>query len=182
LAPTFADYVKGLVVMPKLPVFDFAAFKAPLRQAVKQSFRGLVRAHGREGIVAYGLYIDDLGSMVADAANTAGHLESHVASFPQERDFYTFATTEWKYEGLDYALALFEDIGKPLMTYSASLSGNKIRSFRNKLLDACVDVLRELKSEGFFAKEYGEPVLLTVNISNDDMPAAKAKEIRRALA
>jgi hypothetical protein len=182
LAPTFAEYVKGLVVMPKLPAFDFEAFKTPLKQAVRQSFCGLVRAHGRERIVAYGLYIDDMGSMVVDAANTADHLENNVASFPDERDFYTFATTEWKYEGLDCALELFDDLCKSLMSYSASLSRNKIRNFRDKLLDACVDVLRELKSDGFFAKEYSEVIVLNVNISNDDISAARAKKIRQALS
>jgi hypothetical protein len=182
LAPTFADYVKGLVVMPKLPAFDFKALKTPLKQAVKQSFRGLVQAHGQEGIVAYGLYIDDLASMVADAANTRDHLENNVASFPNERDFYTFATTEWKYEGLDYGLELFDDISKSLTTHSASLSENKRQHFRNKLLDICVDVLRELKSDRFFDKEYSEAVVLTVNISNDDISAAKARTIRQALS
>jgi len=121
--------------------------------------------------------------MVADAANTKGHLESLVVDNPTDKDYYTYATAEWKYEGTEFALDLFEPICKELAMYSAALGQeSKIKKFRDKLLDICAEVLAELKAENFFAKEYALPILLNVNISNDEMSTAKAKKIRTILA
>jgi len=183
IAPNFETYIKELVIMPKQSAFDFAVIKGPLKQAAQKSFREIVKAHGHEDIVAYGLYIDAEGSMVADAANIKVHLEKLVAAHPKDEDYYTYATNEWRYEGTDFALDLFDPICKELARYCATLgSESKIKRFRDILLDVCAEVLAELKSEGFFAKEYALPVLINVNISNDEISATKIKKIRLLLA
>jgi len=182
IAPNFETYIKSLVPMPKLLAFDFGAIKEPLKQAAKKSFRELVKVHGKESIVAFGLYIDSEGSMIADAANTYSHLEKHLTEFPKEKDYYTYYTTEWHYEGLHFALDLFEPICAELSAYSAALgTDDKIKRFRDKLLDACAEILAELKNENFFANEYTNPVVLSVNISNDNISGAKRKKLRAIL-
>jgi len=47
IAPTFEAYIKELVIAPKLPAFDFAALKAPLKQAAQKSFREIIKVYGR---------------------------------------------------------------------------------------------------------------------------------------
>lgn len=183
VAPTFDAFIKELIVMPKLPAFDFAALKAPLKQAAQKSFREIIKAHGHEKIISFGLYVDDEGSMVADAANTRAHFEKLVAENPSDKDYFAYATNEWRYEGTDFALDLFEPICNELATYSAALgSDGKMKRFRDKLLDFCTDVLAELKAEDFFAIEYNSPVLLSVGTSNGDVSTAKRKKIRALLA
>ena len=59
---------------------------------------------------------------------------------------------------------------------------DKIKRFRDRLIDLCVEVLAELKTDGFFMKEYSLPILLSVEISNGELPPAKMKKIRKALA
>lgn len=44
-----------------------------------------------------------------------------------------------------------------------------------------VEILAELKAEGFFAKEYHLPILLNVDISNGVLSMSKAKKIRARL-
>lgn len=85
VAPTFDAFIKELIVMPKLPAFDFAALKIPLKQAAQKSFREIIKAHGHEVIISFGLYVDNEGSMVADAANTKAHLENLWLKIPQKR-------------------------------------------------------------------------------------------------
>jgi hypothetical protein len=77
---------------------------------------------------------------------------------------------------------LFESVCKEVSRYSAALgTDSKIKTFRGKLLDFCAEVLAELKAENFFTDEYTNPVLLSVNISNDDISKAKMKKIRTIL-
>ena len=183
VAPDFETFIKRLVVMPKLPAFNFATIKEPLKQAVQESFRCVVNEHGSEEIISYGLYVDDEGSIVADAANTKAHLEGLLAKRPAERDYFTYSTSEWCYEGMDYALHLFEPICRELSVHSRALgSDDKIRRFRDKLIDLCVEILAELKTEGYFLNEYNSPILLSVGVVNGEISSAKLKKIRGALA
>ena len=183
VAPNFEAFIKGLVVMPRVTSFDFSTIKEPLKQAVQESFRCMVNEHGIEEIISYGLYVDDEGSMVADAANTKAHLESRLAKHPAEKDYFTFSTSEWRYEGMGYALHLFEPICKELSVHSRALgSDDKIKRFRDKLIDLCVEILAELKADSYFLNEYGLPLLLSVGISNGEISSAKLKKIHGILA
>ena len=183
VAPTFEEFIKGLVVMPKLSAFDFRAIKEPLKQAAQESFRQIIKAHGHEEIISFGLYVDDEGSMVANAANKKAHLEKHLEKYPSEKDYYTYSSNEWCYEGTSYTLHLFDPICRELSVHSRALGAeDKVKRFRDKLIDLCVEVLAELKTDGFFANEYSLPILLSVAISNGELPPAKIKKIRKALA
>lgn len=183
VAPTFDVFIKKLVVMPKLPAFDFKAIKKPLKLAAEKSFKEIVKRHGNEELISFGLYVDNEGTMVADAANKKAHLEQLISENPSEKEYYTYFINEWYYEGTDVALDLFEPICEELARYSAALgSDDKIKRFRDKLLDICVEVLAELKAENFFAKEYNQPVLLSASISDGDVSNAKRKKINALLA
>ncbi len=182
VAHTFDEFVKRLVVMPKPVPFDFAGRKGLLKQAAQESFRQIKKTYGHEEIISFGLYIDDEGTMVAAAANTKAHLEECVAKYPSEKSYFTYCISEWCCDA-PLALYLFDPICKEISAYSRALGAeNKVKRFRDKLIDLCVEALAELKEEGFFVKEYNHPILLNVDISNGGLSTAKAKKIRAILA
>lgn len=77
---------------------------------------------------------------------------------------------------------LFDPICRELSIHSRALgTENKVKRFRDKLIQLCVEILAELKAEGFFAKEYHLPILLNVDISNGVLSMSKAKKIRARL-
>lgn len=60
---------------------------------------------------------------------------------------------------------LFDPICRELSIHSRALgTENKVKRFRDKLIQLCVEILAELKAEGFFAKEYHLSILLNVDI------------------
>ena len=81
--------------------------------------------HGSEEIIFFGLYVDDEGSLVADAANTRVHFEGLLTRRPcAENDYFSYYTNEWCYECLDYALHLFEPIYRRLSAHSRALGSD----------------------------------------------------------
>lgn len=181
VALTFDEFVKQLVVMPKLPPFDFAKIKEALKQATQESFRQIIKTHGHEEIISFGLYVDNEGSMVANAANKRAHLDKLVAEYPSEKDYLTYCINEWCCDA-PFVLHLFDPICRELSIHSQALgTENKIKRFRNNLIDLCVEVLAELKADDFFAKEYNLPIFLSVDVSNGDLSMAKTKKIRAIL-
>jgi len=183
IAPTFGAFVKGLVVMPKLPPFKFEEIKKPLKEAAQRAFREAVEKHGNEEIIAFGLYIDPDGTMVDNAINTKANLETQLAEFTNNSksksdvEYFTYSTTEWKYS--TFTLDLFEPICKVLNARSAALgSESKVASFSNKLFTFCVEVLAEMKEEKFFTNEYYLPIMLSVGIEGGEVSQARIKKIR----
>lgn len=182
VALTFDEFVKQLVVMPKLPPFDFTKIKGLLKQATQESFRQIIKTYGHEEIISFGLYIDDEGTMVAHAANKKAHWDKLVAEYPSEKDYFTYCISEWCCRA-PFTLHLFDPICRELSTHSRVLgTENKIKRFRDNLIDLCVEVLAELKADDFFTKEYNLPILLCVDISNGELSMAKIKKIRTILA
>lgn len=182
VAPTFDAFVKQLVIMPKLRPFDFATVKEPLKQATQEAFRQIIKTYGQEEIIAFGLYVDDEGTMVASAANTKAHLDELVAEYPSEKDYFNYCISEWCCDA-PAALHMFDPICRELSIYSKGLgTETKIKRFRDKLIDLCVEVLAELKAEDFFMKEYPMPILLHVDVSNAELSMAKTKKIRAILS
>ena len=181
VANTFDEFVKQLVVMPKPVPFDFAVVKKPLKQAAQEAFRQIVKTYGREEIISFGLYVDDEGTMVAGAANTKSHLDELVAKDPSQKEYFTYCISEWCCDA-PCVLHLFDPICRELSIHSRALgTENKIKRFRDKLIQLCVEILAELKAEGFFTKEYHLPILLNVDISNGVLSMSKAKKIRASL-
>jgi len=183
IAPTFDVFIKGLVVMPKLPPFKFEDIKEPLKTAAQKAFREAVKKHGNEEIIAFGLYIDPDGTMVDDAINTKENLERNLAEYGKSKsdtEYFTYSTSEWKYS--TFALDLFEPISKELAIRSAALgSEDKMTRFSGKLFNFCVDILAELKAENFFSNEYNLPIMLSVGIEGGELSPAKIKKIRTVL-
>lgn len=181
VARTFDEFVKQLVVMPKPVPFNFEKNKLLLKHAARESFRQIVKAYGQEEIISFGLCVDDEGTMVSAAANTRAHLMELTAKCPSEKDYFTCCISEWRCDALG-ALYLFDPICREISVYSRTLgTDNKVKRFRDKLVDFCVEVLAELKAEDFFAIEYNLPVLLNVDIINGELSAAKVKKIREIL-
>ena len=182
IAPNFETYIKELTVAPKLAAFEFSSFKELLKKAVEKSFSEIVKAHSKEEIISYGLYIDDLGTMIADAFNTKSHLDSQIKNNSKDSDYYTYFTTEWRYEGTEFAVDVFNEMSKILTEYSNALGQDrKIERFRNRLLDCCVEVLLELKMNEFFSHTYLQPISLSICVSNGSIPQSKLKKIRKLL-
>ena len=183
VACDFVSFINELVVMPKQLPFNFEALKEQLKLAVKKSFCENVKAHGAKEIISYGLYVDDEASMISDSVNIKKHLDKLVSEDPENKDYFTYATNEWRYEGTGFAINQFDSICREVSRYSITLdSDKKTLNFRNKILDACTEVLAELKKEGFFHKEYHLPILLSVSVSDGDVAKVKAKKIRELLA
>lgn len=181
VANTFAEFVKQLVVMPKPVPFDFAVIEEPLKQAAQEAFRQIVKTYGQEEIISFGLYVDEEGTMVAGAANTKSHLDELVAKDPSQKEYFTYCISEWCCDAPG-VLHLFDPICRELSIHSRALgTENKVKRFRDKLIQLCVEILAELKAEGFFAKEYHLPILLNVDISNGVLSMSKAKKIRASL-
>ena len=127
------------------------------------------------------MYVDDEGTMVAGAANTKSHLDELVAKDPSQKEYFTYCINEWCCDA-PCVLHLFDPICRELSIHSRALgTENKIKHFRDKLIQLCVEILAELKAEGFFAKEYHLPILLNVDISNGVLSMSKAKKIRASL-
>lgn len=182
VALTFDEFVKQLVVMPKIPPFDFTKIKEALKQATQESFRQIIKTYGHEEIISFGLYVDNEGTMVAVSANTKAHLDKLVAEYPFEKDYFTYCISEWCCDA-PFALHLFDPICRELSTHGRVLgTENKIKRFRDNLIVLCVEVLAELKVDDFFAKEYNLPILLNVDVSNGDLSMSTTKKIRAILA
>lgn len=182
VALTFDEFIKQLVVMPKLPPFDFTKIKEPLKQATQASFRQNIKTHGHEEIISFGLYVDNEGSMVANAANKRVHLDKLVAEYPSEKEYFTYCINEWCCDA-PCMLHLFDPLCRELSIHSRALgTENKIKRFRDNLIDLCVEVLAELKADDFFTNEYNLPILLHVDVSNGELSMGKIKKIRAILS
>lgn len=180
-AQTFDEFVKQLVVMPKPEPFDFSRAKEELKKAAKESFRQIVKTYGEEEIISFGLYVDEEATAIGEAANTKAHLEELVAKNLSEKDYFTYCISEWCCDA-PLALYLFDPVCREISIHSQSLgTEGKVARFRGKLVDLCVEVLAELKAEGFFEKEYKLPVLLHVDLIDGEISKAKTKKIRERL-
>ncbi len=181
VANTFDEFIRQLVVMPKPVPFDFSVVREPLKQAAQEAFRQIVKTYAQEQIISFGLYVDDEGTMVAAAANTKSHLDELAAKYPSQKEYFTYCISEWRCDA-PCVLHLFDPICRELSIHSRALgTENKIKRFRDRLLQLCVEILAELKAEDFFAKEYHLPVLLNVDISNGALSMSTAKKIRASL-
>lgn len=182
VAQTFDEFIKQLVVMPKPVPFDLGSIKESLKQAAQEAFRQIVKNNGQEGIIAFGLYVDNEGTMVAHAANTKAHWQQQIADKPLEQDYFTYCISEWCCEALA-AQHLFDPICRELAQSSAQCyKKSQSNHFRDSLIQLCTEVLADLKRDGFFAREYPYPILLNVDIINGQLSATKAKKIRLILS
>jgi hypothetical protein len=180
IAEDFERFVKKLSVAPKIPAFDFNSIKEALKDAVKAAFNEIINSHNGEIFNGFALYTDAIGSMIAPAVNTKEHFEKNITLYPKDEQFYKYATTEWKYEGTGGTI-LFEPINNMISQYTAKLNNEKKKqNFRNGIIELCITVLLELKTEEYFdsiSKDY----ILMVNVSNDEIGKSKLKEIIKIL-
>lgn len=176
IANSFKEFIQALRKLDKPPVFDFENLKKEIKTAVKKTYSEFKNQSAGK-IVAFGLYIGSDGSFVASAINTEEHLNTQIGKYPKEKEFYTYATTEWKYEGTE-ASENFARVDNLLQKHLIFLtSDNKKTSFRKQCLDACKNVLKEVKDENLFDEE----LILMVNISDEEMPRTQFKKIMKEL-
>lgn len=102
--------------------------------------------------------------IAATVANIKSHLDELVAKDPSQKEYFTYCINEWCCDA-PCVLHLFDPICRELSIHSRALgTENKVKRFRDKLIQLCVEILAELKAEGFFAKEYHLSILLNVDI------------------
>lgn len=176
IANNFKEFVMALRKLDKPPVFDFENLKEEIKTAVRNTYNEL-KIQLPEKIIAFGLYAGSEGNFVASAINTEEHLNAQINKYPKEKEFYTYATTEWKYEGTK-APENFTKVDDLIQKHLIFLtSDNKKNRFRKHLLDTCTSVFKELKDENFFSKQ----LVLMVNISDEELPKAQFKKIVKEL-
>lgn len=176
IANSFKEFVQALRKLDKPPVFDFENLKEEIKTAVRKTYNEF-KNQSTEKIIAFGLYTGSEGNFVASAINTEEHFNTQISKYPKEKEFYTYATTEWKYEGNE-APENFAKVDNLIQKHLIFLtSDNKKNSFRKQLLDTCTSVLKELKDENLFS----EQLVLMVNISDEELPKAQFKKIVKEL-
>lgn len=181
VAETFELFIKGLIGRPAAPSFDFALLKDELFEAAKKAVELFLKNHPQEQMVSFGFYTNYDGSMIGVSMNTGQHLQNNIAQNPRDQNFYTFSTAEWKYEGTydgdvcSHFTNRLEDHVALLLTDSA------IRSFRNQIIDCCVNVLSALQKEGFFTEIFGREIILMAGTCEGDIPKARFKQIIQLL-
>ncbi len=176
IAPSFKEFVVALRKMEKLPVFDFENLNKEIKTAVIKTYNEF-KNQSTENIIAFGLYTGAEGNFVAPAINTEDDFDAQINQYPKEKEFYTYATTEWKHEGTELPenFAKVDDLIQKHLIFLSSDS--KKNSFRKQLLDTCTSVLKVLRDERFFNQE----LVLMVNISDEEMPKAQFKKIVKEL-
>lgn len=179
LAATFEEFVSGLAAKPEIVPFNFPAFEAKLPNAIQATLETLLKNHPRERFFGFGLYTDDEGSILASAANTREHLEKNCKELLEAPHYYTYATTEWTYEGTDDAPELLE-MHEMLQTHRAMLfTKAKQRAFRGKIVDLCAQALINAKNDGLFSTTLDAGYVLMVSLGGDEMPQATWKRIKK---
>lgn len=172
IADNFQEFIELLSKLAKPAPFDFAALKEKIKASSIQASIELKQIN-TEHIIAFGLFTSADAKFIAPAVNTSGHLAAHLAEFPEERDFYTYATTEWKYEG-NLMSESFDEINRIINKYHIYLKSDKqITGFRKQILDTCLASLLELKHENAFNRD----ITLMVNVSNATLPKSQFKKI-----
>lgn len=172
IADNFQEFIESLRKLEKPASFDFAVLKEKIKASSIQALTQ-VQQIKTEKIIAFGLFTGNDAKFIAPAINTAGHLAAHIAEFPGEKDFYTYSTTEWKYEG-NLMSDSFDEINLIIDKYHIYLKSDKqITGFRKLILDTCVTSLIELKRENAFPSD----ITLMVNVSNAALPKSQFKKI-----
>lgn len=181
VADTFELFVKGLISKPAVPVFDFDLLEEKLIVAAKQTVSLLLRNHPQDNFVSFGFYTNEDGSMIGTAANTGQHLNHMLADNRSEQDFYTYTTTEWKYEGTDDADCCSHITGHLEDHIAFLFTDSAVRTFRKQLMNCCVNALCALREEGFFTDRFDGTITLMVGTCEGDIPKARVQQIIKLL-
>ncbi|WP_106791909.1 DUF4303 domain-containing protein [Aquimarina sp. Aq78] len=151
---------------------NFIKLEQKIEKATKKAFIEISNKYKDEGIYCFSLYSDEGAMTVCPSTNTIDFLKNLNEEEKEELTYYKFDPVEWKYEmiGGDEE---FDEICKDLRT---ELHKNDFENeyeneetfviFRNRLFEICINVLKRLKTEGFFKKYIGQDIFLTFSVSD----------------
>ena len=157
---------------------DQQNLSAVIRDAARQAFGDLRRAHPEETFYAFALYTDDGWMTIVPSANSEEGFQRAISSEPDQTSHhaYRWSTAEWAYEAAGNEH--FDAANELLNASSAdeepddSDETEEVRLYREQgdaLIASMVEGLRLLDAEGFFGtgEERGR-VTLFVSISDSD--------------
>ena len=139
--------------------FNFDALSTVVEAATRSAFTELATLSGKEKLYAFALYSDESAMTLCPAANTLEYFDDNADE--EDLAYYKFEPAEWKYE-MQGAEAAFDAISRNLR------EAKKDATFHQRLRETCVNVLANLKAEGFFRSLAGQEVFLLYSISDAD--------------
>jgi len=147
---------------------DWKALETRTTAAVKTVLSDLRAAHSDEVFYACAVYTDSGAMSLGVAANSLQALDRKLdseagAERSELRPYYTWCSSEWAYEA--WRGECFQAVCKDLA--SAEPTGD-FGVFRERLNQLMIDVLAELRREGFFEAVFSEVPVLFVTITDDD--------------
>ena len=158
--------------------FDPAQLSASVRDAARQAFGDLRRAHPDETFYAFALYTDDGWMTIVPAANSEEGFRRATEDDPDpaNQKYSRRATAEWAYEaaGDEYFDAANDLLNAPPADEGTgdgdeAAQAHRYRDEGNALLGGMVEGLRLLDAKGFFGTgAEREKVTLFVSISDSD--------------
>lgn len=154
---------------------NFDKLKSQIEEATREAFIEMVAKHKAEGIYAFALYSDDGAMTVCPATNT---LEKLKNADSDDLAYYKFSEAEWMYEG-EGADAKFKAICT-LVREKVIKKGDDekwFEDFQNKLYETCIEVLENLKNEGFFKSVLDVDIFLNFEVTEYEFRRKKVKEI-----
>lgn len=162
-------------------IMNWNGFEAEVFKLVVQALEALQAEHSDERFYAFSLYTDSSAMTIAFAANSHEALERKLLEEDEEdrddsRQYYTWATSEWKYEA--WRGELFKSACKALRE---DVERSNIADFRKKLYAAMTNVLRALRqSDCFKSFAVQEPVLF-VTVTDDETAEHVENETARVI-
>lgn len=148
--------------------FNFEKFKEEVIFAVKKAFLEIMDEYKESTVYGFSLICDSSARSIGVVANTKEALKEQIED-EDDRYYYKFCEQEW--EIWDAADDEFQHIRNSLVDFQEN-NEDKIsdsdtyvyteffEKFREKIFDACVEGLIEIKNEGFFQDKCKENVFI----------------------
>ncbi len=160
---------------------NWNGFEAEVFKLVVQALEALQAEHSDEGFYAFSLYTDSSAMTIAFAANSHEALECKLLEEDEEdrddsRQYYTWATSEWKYEA--WRGELFKSACKALRV---DVERSNIADFRKKLYAAMTNILRALRQSDCFKSFAVQEPILFVTVTDDETAEHVENETARAI-
>ncbi|WP_299009177.1 DUF4303 domain-containing protein [uncultured Shewanella sp.] len=118
-------------------------------------------------ICGFALYSDPDAVTLNVAVNIESHLKEMQQDDPDDKDYYKWSPSEWKYEAVQPEL--FRDISYKLFEFSRNISTNdEHENFKKLVFESSVSALISLKNEGVFDFGIDDCVIVFSVLDSDD--------------
>lgn len=146
---------------------NFNSLKEQIKTAAKNAFVENVAHYGAE-VCSFALVSDDGAMTVVPYTNTLLHLHKMQQEDPEDKEVYEFEPAEWCTS--DGANEEVNKLCEILNSGALRKSSTNFEEFKNELFETCVEVLEELRQEGFFTNTLQKDILILFSISDTDEP------------